>query len=147
MNNLGRTKTRNICYIKPNIETIPGETDLKYSMQQLRCAGVVAAVTISRVAFPNRLPHETALTRFSCLAIQSYAVDEPKKAQVLGLMKLLLSDFKVEGNASAQVTPYVCGESRVYFKAGALEYLESKRLKKLVILATTLQRIVLYVVI
>jgi len=142
MNNLGRTRSRYIRCIKPNIEKTPGETDLKYSMQQLRCAGVVAAVTISRVAFPNRLPHETALTRFCCLTNISSDEKETKKAQVLSLMKILLSEFKAESKTTAEANAYACGKSRVYFKAGALEYLESKRVKKLAVLATTLQRIV-----
>jgi len=142
MNNLGRTRSRYIRCIKPNIEKVPGETDLKYSMQQLRCAGVVAAVTISRVAFPNRLPHETALTRFSCLTAISSDGKQPKKAQIFDLMKILLSEFKGEGNKTADKDVFACGKSRVYFKVGALEYLESKRVKKLAILATTLQRIV-----
>ena len=37
------------------------------TVEQLRCAGVVAAVTISRSAFPNRLEHETVLERFKSL--------------------------------------------------------------------------------
>ena len=138
MINIGRTRTRYIRCIKPNPEKIPRETELHYSMQQLRCAGVVAAVTLSRVAFPNRLTHKTACERFGCLTSQSTIKGIEGKAAVYNLMTALLGEFKVEGGASA----FACGKSRVYFKAGALEYLESKRVAKLSVLATTLQRIV-----
>ena len=37
------------------------------SVEQLRCAGVVAAVIISHSAFPNKLEHEQILTKFMCL--------------------------------------------------------------------------------
>uniref|UniRef100_A0A7S1V6W2 Myosin motor domain-containing protein n=1 Tax=Grammatophora oceanica TaxID=210454 RepID=A0A7S1V6W2_9STRA len=37
------------------------------TVEQLRCAGVVAAVTISRSAFPNRLEHDLVLDRFKSL--------------------------------------------------------------------------------
>ena len=61
--------TRNSIYIrciKPNPEKQPLKMNMVMAAEQLRCAGVVAAVTISRMAFPNRLMHETALEHFSC---------------------------------------------------------------------------------
>ena len=42
-------------------------TDLTYTLTQLRCAGVMSAVTISRAAFSNRMALETALSRFEYL--------------------------------------------------------------------------------
>jgi len=57
-------------------------------------------------------------------------------------MTVLLSEFKIEINTGSGTSAFACGKSRVYFKAGALEYLESKRVAKLAVLATTLQRIV-----
>ena len=104
-------------------------------MQQLRCAGVVAAVTISRVAFPNRLPHETALARFGCLTTISSDGKQPKKATVFGLMKSLLSIFKGEGKKIVDEDAFACGKSRVYFQVGGLGYLEARRVKKLAVLA------------
>jgi len=144
MNNIGRTRSRYIRCIKPNPEKVPKETDLHYSMQQLRCAGVVAAVTISRVAFPNRLTHATVLERFGCLTAKSTSEKTQEKVEVFNLMTTLLSEFKIEANTGGGggTSVFACGKSRVYFKAGALEHLESKRVAKLAVLATTLQRMV-----
>jgi len=143
MINIGRTRSRYIRCIKPNPDKTPMQTDLSYSMQQLRCAGVVAAVTISRVAFPNRLTHDTALERFGCLTTTQQSKGKKQcKAAVFTLMTELLGEFKVSTNTNERASVFACGKSRVYFKAGALEYLELKRVSKLAVLATTLQRMV-----
>ena len=99
--------------IKPNIEKVPGDTDLKSSMQQLRYAGVVAAVPISRVAFPNRLPHETALARFGCLTTISSDGKQPKTAHIFSLMHILLSEFKGEGKKTVDEDSFAYRKSRV----------------------------------
>ena len=92
-------------------------------------------MTISRVAFPNRLPNETTLTRFGCLTTISSDGKQPKKATVFGLMKSLLSIFKGEGKKTVDEDAFACGKSRVYFKVGALGYLEARRVKQLAVLA------------
>ena len=50
------------------------------SAKQLGCAGVVSAMTVSGVAFPNRLMHSTAIVRFRCLSLHDalHNVDEKK---------------------------------------------------------------------
>ena len=111
--------------------------DLLSSVQQLRCAGVVAAVTISRVSFPNRLPHESALYRFSCISSnRQHEFESDDKSAVQMLMKDILNEFDDETEG------YAIGKSRIYFKAGALEFLEAKRMQKLGVLATSVQKII-----
>ena len=41
--------------IKPNTVNKPALFDMAHSAHQLRCAGVLEAVRISRMAYPNRL--------------------------------------------------------------------------------------------
>ena len=67
MVSLKATRTRYIRCIKPNDFKKPLIMQHVSTVQQLRCAGVVAAVTISRSAFPNRLEHEVVLERFKSL--------------------------------------------------------------------------------
>lgn len=64
---LEATQTRYIRCIKPNSKKAPRVMEHNATIDQLRCAGVVAAVTISRSAFPNRLDHRDALDRFRLL--------------------------------------------------------------------------------
>ena len=92
-------------------------------------------MTISRVAFPNRLPNETTLTRFGCLTTISSDGKQPNKAQIFAILKNLLSKFKGEGKKTVDEDSFAWGKSRVYFKVGALGYLEARRVKQLAVLA------------
>ena len=141
MQMIQKTRTRYVRCIKPNPQKQPKKTDLLSSVQQLRCAGVVAAVTMSRVSYPNRLPLEAALDRFSCLSssLNGIQFENDTENAVVMLMKETLKDF--EGESDSESEAFACGKSRVYFKTGALEFLESKRMLKLGVLATSIQRI------
>lgn len=153
MNDITQTKTRYIRCIKPNPQKVPNEMDMFSSSEQLRCAGVVAAVTISRVAFPNRLTHETALERFSCLSHVTLdsLVEKRKESSendlsgykeiVEGIFDGLLKEQEKK-NEEKVIKAFECGSSRVYFRLGALESLEAKRLIALGVFATAIERIV-----
>ncbi len=135
MKTIQQTRSRYVRCIKPNPIKQPKKIDLLSSVQQLRCAGVVAAVTISRVSYPNRLPHEAALDRFCCISsTNQHQLESDNKNAVKILMQDILDEFGSES--------YACGKSRVYFKSGALEFLESKRIHELGILATSVQRMI-----
>jgi myosin heavy subunit len=150
MTSLETTRTRYIRCIKPNQKKLPLEMEHLSTIEQLRCAGVVAAVTISRSAFPNRLEHEVVLERFKSLwgkgvypseeIIAEHEFDEQPKF----LVELLLShalqklEFEKNGNISRA---FVIGKSRAYFRAGSLEYMEAERLKYLSVWAKVIQRV------
>ena len=154
MADITKTKTRYIRCIKPNPEKVPIKMEMFSSAEQLRCAGVVAAVTISRVAFPNRLMHETALERFSCLSnVNLEKVVEEKKEEteddgtgyrdaVISLLDGLLQPMETTKDDGRLVKAFETGKSRVYFRTGALEFLEAKRLVALGVFATAIERIV-----
>jgi myosin-5 len=155
MTNLASTRSRYIRCIKPNEEKQPLLMEHLSTVEQLRCAGVVAAVTISRSAFPNRLDHEIVLERFKSLwrtGDQQIAMDlacEQGKDDTGAtrfiaecLLTVALKESEVE-NADGSITrAFVMGQTRTYFRAGALESLESQRLKFLGIWATKIQKIV-----
>jgi myosin heavy subunit len=54
------------------------------TLDQLRCAGIVAAVFVTRLAFPNRLLHEIALSCFRLLMGEDLA----PKSTTLSLLNL-----------------------------------------------------------
>jgi myosin-5 len=160
MTNIGLTKTRYVRCIKPNPQKKPLEVDLLSSTEQLRCAGVVAAVNVSRAAFPNRLIHSTALERFTCLSAiaskedgDSDSGEEEKKednsqdpaddrASVGKLLDEVLKSMEKKGEDGAVIKAFEVGKSRVYFRQGALEFLEAGRLKALGVYAVQIERIV-----
>lgn len=55
--------------LKPNDKLIPDNFDPVIIADQLRCAGVVEAVRVSRLGYPQRYTHNTFLNRYKVLAI------------------------------------------------------------------------------
>ena len=129
------------------------------TVEQLRCAGVVAAVTISRSAFPNRLDHEVVLGRFKSLwpkggehllrhSMECANSEDDTTADMMKtrksvelLLSMALKELEYDRGDGVTVRAFVIGKSRAYFRAGALEYLEGERLKFLGKWATDIQRI------
>jgi myosin-5 len=151
MANLGETRSRYIRCIKPNKQKKPRIMQHLSTTEQLRCAGVVAAVTISRSAFPNRLEHEIVMSRFKSLWVkgahhataQDGDDDEPRdqmRDDVETLLDNALKCLEVEKADGTVTRAFVIGKTRAYFRAGALEHLESERLKGLSDWAVELQR-------
>lgn len=94
------------------------------TVEQLRCAGVVAAVTISRSAFPNRLDHGECLHRFKAMKAKGVSMTGDDAADVVALLTPALRAFEKDGK-----TGFVMGKTRVYFKGGVLEFLEQEKNK------------------
>ena len=151
MTNLEKTRTRYIRCIKPNQFKQPLDMEHLSTIEQLRCAGVVAAVTISRSAFPNRLEHEVVLDRFKSLwekgthpheeDLADLESDERAKFLVEKLLTSALKSLETYPSENTVVKAFVIGRSRAYFRAGSLEFLEAQRLNKLGVWAIEIQRV------
>jgi myosin heavy subunit len=131
MDNIQDTTTRYIRCIKPNDNMIPKMTDHYTTMRQLECAGLVTAITISRETFPNRLGYETTRERFDCLMTKQdskYMDSVSDKEAVQFMLSNLLPQMLEEKIDGKVKLPFACGNTRVYFRAGALEFLETRRL-------------------
>lgn len=154
MTNLSSTRSRYIRCIKPNVQKAPLLMEHATTVEQLRCAGVVAAVTISRSAFPNRLEHDIVLERFKSLwgtgkqleAMDEAAdiTDEMESVRFIAnkLLTAALNELQVENEDGSVTKAFVMGTTRTYFRAGALESLETQRLKRLGVWATHMQKTV-----
>ena len=152
MTTLSTTRSRYIRCIKPNTLKEPLLMEHATTVDQLRCAGVVAAVTISRSAFPNRLEHSIVLERFKSLwgkGKQLEAMDEAADIEdefesvrfiATKLLASTLEEHQVENADGSVIKAFVMGMTRTYFRAGALESLESQRLKRLGVWAVHLQK-------
>lgn len=145
MTNLRKTSSRYIRCLKPNKAKVPVKMEHMGTVEQLRCAGVVAAVTITRSAFPNRLPNDVVRLRFAGfwdkMAYPSNANDSMSDAEklkaVCHAMMLCALKEKQDGDKLA----FVVGKTRTYFRAGALEYLEANRSAGLEVHAIPIQAI------
>ena len=83
MNKLSLSETRYVRCIKPNIYKRPRYVDMSHCLQQIRCAGIVQAVTMSRQCFPNRLSFSKFHDLFGHMVKKQENVTSRKKGMVV----------------------------------------------------------------
>ena len=71
MRTINETDVHYVRCIKPNTVNQPQIFEMAHSALQLRCAGVLEAVRISRMACPNRMPH-AYICIYICICIHTY---------------------------------------------------------------------------
>ena len=162
--NLSVTKPWFVRCINPNKQKEPGELDMVYTLSQLRYTGILPALKMSRSAYPNKLTFSVALDRFWFLASYNFIqkkqiagqdeankikrhyglwkvfakdVDERENAEKL--LDHLLKHLQYHSNTDTVIKAFVVGKTKVFFRTGSLEYLESERLKSYDRHATTIQ--------
>jgi myosin-5 len=148
MEMLRQTNSRYIRCIKPNTYKKPSIMQHLSTIEQLRCAGVVAAVTLSRSAFPNRLENKTVRFKFSGMWDRSKypskgndkEAEEKLSCDCEALLTCALKELEVKGKDGKVVRAFVVGKTRSYFRMGALEYLEANRTKEMGSTAVSIQR-------
>ena len=145
---LQTTESRYIRCIKPNVPKKKFVMEHLNTIEQLRCAGVVAAITLSRSAFPNRIDNKTAKYKFSSMWDRSKFPSKSKgdmepaeklKHDCEALLTCALKPMEetVDGKV---VKMFVTGKTRSYFRMGALEYLEANRTKEMGSTVVSIQR-------
>eukprot|EP00536_Pseudo-nitzschia_multiseries_P014246 jgi/Psemu1/327483/estExt_fgenesh1_pg.C_6780003 len=151
MTKLKETESRYIRCLKPNKPKKPILMEHVGTIEQLRCAGVVAAVTLSRSAFPNRLENDTVRYKYWPLwdkdNFPSKATDDMSKEEQLrwdcdALLKCCLKPLEeVNPKTGKPITIFVTGKTKSYFKMGVVEFLESHRAAGLMKHAVAIQKI------
>ena len=123
------SRTRYIRCVKPNKSNLPKIMDHSHTVSQLESAGLVTAITISKESFPNRLSYELVLERFRFL---SYKYDDCRlgrgsaRKDAEELLNQLLKGVYTD-TQSGKAKAFACGRTKVYFRAGALEIIETIR--------------------
>ena len=148
MADLKKTRSRYIRCIKPNSVKKPELLEHGLVVDQLRSAGVVAGITISRSVFPNRLDNAVVLARYS--GIWDHKNFPSKKTRDMDPLQQRVEDCKalMEGALKAKeqlvdgrvVKAFCVGRTRTYFRGGVLEWLESNRMRGLDAQAITIQK-------
>eukprot|EP00929_Paragymnodinium_shiwhaense_P025618 TRINITY_DN15447_c0_g1_i1.p1 TRINITY_DN15447_c0_g1~~TRINITY_DN15447_c0_g1_i1.p1 ORF type:complete len:1423 (-),score=349.76 TRINITY_DN15447_c0_g1_i1:57-4325(-) len=161
METVGKTHTQYVRCIKPNKEKSPILMDHAMVVDQLRCAGVVEAIRVSRAGFPARIPLKDFVARFTPLARCaaglgfkcSTVVGTDAGASKSAAAALAAIKDKAEPTAACRALAgalvpaaagdrqaYEVGRTRVYFKGGVLEKLEERRALLLQAAATEMTR-------
>lgn len=130
MNLIEKSRTRYIRCVKPNKAMMPRVLDHSHTVSQLESAGLVTAIVISRESFPNRLSYEQVMERYKFLCFKYSEIKSLGSDDVKVDVKVLLSHL-LEGRTvnthKGRVPPFACGKTKVYFRVGALERIESIR--------------------
>ncbi|GLD95201.1 hypothetical protein PINS_up003843 [Pythium insidiosum] len=122
METISKTSSQYVRCIKPNANKSPHEFDRQMIVEQLRCAGVIAAIRISRAAFPNRLPLTEFQQRFQIICPSSLR-NASSEEMVTGLLKELVPEL----SKNVKNNKFAIGKTKVYFSSGLLQQLEDRR--------------------
>ena len=101
----------------PNTHKKPGEVEPPLIMHQLTCNGVLEGIRICMRGFPNRILYPDFKSRYAILGAAEINSSGDNKTAVYALMDKI--DFPRER--------YRLGHTLVFFRAGALAFLEEKR--------------------
>jgi myosin heavy subunit len=133
------------------MKKVPIIMDHLPTVEQLRSAGVVAAVTLANSAFPNKLESGSARFRYCSMwdkkAFPSKKNDDMTKQEALRcdvtamLTSALDSRGEMKNEDGKVISQFVVGKTKAYFKAGVLEYLEANRSTGMDSFAITIQKL------
>ncbi|RHY95988.1 hypothetical protein DYB37_010357, partial [Aphanomyces astaci] len=117
MADIAATQVHYVRCIKPNAVKSSSAFDFRDVADQLRCAGVVEAIRISRAAFPNKLSHERFLHRFELLQNAKIKAANDKDVVVtVGAACAQLATALIGQPESP--TSFVLGSLHIFFAAG-----------------------------
>jgi myosin heavy subunit len=143
INTINNHETRYVRCLKPSELQIE-RRQIQHStvMRQLRSSGFVVAVELSRNAFPQRIPFMALEEEFSCLvdyksrkSLQQMEMHD--KVQIM--LSIMFAPLIEEYRNFDFTMPYACGKTRVFFREGALEFLQTRRHECMTIMAIRLQ--------
>ncbi|XP_078527330.1 unconventional myosin-Vb-like [Lissotriton helveticus] len=107
--------------IKPNDEKLPFVFNPHRAVQQLRACGVLETVRISAAGYPSRWSYSEFFSRYRVLMSREVLALGDEKLVCKQLLKQLLKD----------PDQYQFGNSKIFFRAGQVAYLEKLRADKL----------------
>jgi len=134
--------------LKPNAQLIPDNFDPQMIVEQLRCAGVVEAVRVSRVGYPQRYSHSQFISRYRTLGIRemkkaakaktkvkpiAVLVDTIAKKMALIDSKASSADEKVgkksksDGKVDLLAIGVQVGKTKVFLRRRAFDIIEKMR--------------------
>merc|ERR1711962_1882448 len=117
MNTLYSCEPHFVRCLVPNNHKKPGDVEPPLIMHQLTCNGVLEGIRICMRGFPNRMQYPHFKLRYSCLGQAEIASSSDNKTATYALM---------DKNSFGRER-YRLGHTLVFFRAGALAYLEELR--------------------
>jgi len=137
---LNITKCSFIRCVKPNATSAFGVFDRQYTMDQLRCQGIIETVEVLKMGLPTRLPYKQIADQFR-KNLPGDILEMYENESDLSFCTAIMWAFEVPSDA------YKCGVTKIFFRVGKMSLLEevlnidwatkgeevTKRLKRFVI--------------
>merc|ERR1711971_1445474 len=117
MTTLHSTEPHFIRCIVPNTHKQPLVVETELIMHQLTCNGVLEGIRVCMLGFPNRMLYPDFKSRYAILGAKEIASSSDNKISCRALMEKI--EFPAE--------KYQLGHTKVFFRAGALAFLEELR--------------------
>merc|ERR1711971_933989 len=117
MGTLHATEPHFIRCIVPNTHKQPLVVETELIMHQLTCNGVLEGIRVCMLGFPNRMLYPDFKSRYAILGAKEIASSSDNKISCRALMEKI--EFPAE--------KYQLGHTKVFFRAGALAFLEELR--------------------
>ena len=139
----GQTEVQYVRCIKPNAVKLKSLFDRRMVVEQLRCAGMIEAIRITRAAYPYRVSQETFISRFQGLRSKEWNhvhSADGMKAHCVALLSSILTTPEFQLSQSKEAKTYEVGKSKVYFSSAVLEFLEVVRGKQLYSVVELIQK-------
>ncbi|CAF1195423.1 unnamed protein product [Rotaria sp. Silwood1] len=118
---LNATEPHYVRCIKPNDQKAPFTFEPRRAVQQLRACGVLETVRISAAGYPSRWTYHDFFVRYRLLARSSLIDRTNYRRTCENILKNLISDKD----------KYQFGNTKIFFRAGQVAYLEKLRSEKL----------------
>lgn len=129
--------------LKPNQSLKPNDFDQAMIADQLRYAGVLEAIRVSRVGYSQRYTHETFLSRYRFIALAELERASNKvDTLVNAIAKKIYSSLHPNAALPSNLLDAVGiqhGLTKVFLRQPAFEYMESSRTQQLNVAATRCQ--------
>lgn len=147
---LNQTQSRYVRCIKPNSKNQPRVNDLRRTIEQLRCSGLVAITLLSRATYSTSLQNKVIRYRYKSMWNKERFPSQEKrmdtgdrklKLECEALLASALEPLEVSSNDGGKRNVlFVVGKTRTYFKKGILDYLEKNYLTELDDVAAVIQK-------
>ena len=141
-NKIDETSPHYIRCLKPNNLLAPDVFDAALIADQLRCAGVIEAVRVSRLGYPQRYSHNQFISRYRILGMKALKKkkNSPKKFYpAKALVHAVKGSLKVDENQDDIIDIQV-GKSKVFLKREAYDILEKLRRDKITFSVVVIQK-------
>jgi len=130
--------------LKPNDDLVPNQFEAHIIAEQLRCAGVLEAIRVSRVGFPHRYYHEQFIDRYGILTKKT-KLRKRGKEFCSSLINLLIPQVSAMLSKQGSNTRTVSlgmqvGFGKVFLRTTVFDSLEFLRNKKLAQSAVVIQK-------